>query len=501
MRLYSKAKTEPAKPVIGQRVGNMFQGIWGTNGSETIPTGSPTTTYGSKILTSFDTITEQSMLNDALALQPVAAIPSGNGQGVDFNILTAGKKYTVGCGMLQNQSNTIYLGFSSGSTGRYFYSSSLPKNEFSYHVFKAIPSGQSEIYPNESGRFNSSFNRVGSAQSPITNTDITRIRMLMGYTAASGTERWDKTIAMFFRPFCYEGETWFDFRVQPWKNGNTTYRCDVEYDTSTMKITSVGKVINDAIVYYHDKIYVSNVNTLINNLIAERQRRGMPIPSESTIAKNSEACVNNYSYLLDELATKDNSFIKYAGTFPKYYTSGTASQGVSTSGKTLVTNGSKILADHFNTISQIYMDIKDDMRCSAGCMGSCYSSCTGTTCSTACSNGCATGCSNSCYTNCSGSCATGCSNTCTSGCTGGCRGGIFKVCSCGGNCDTTCGKNCSGKCSNGCSASCWSACKTNCGTGCTNACTATCTNLCTTGCKLSAYSMAGRVPGSEIDEN
>jgi hypothetical protein len=503
MRLYSKGFNTPAPPTVGQRVGNMFQGVWGSDGGQVMAVGGATATYGSKVLTSFDTITEQSMLTDAMAIKPTAAVGSGSGVGRDFNILTANKKYTVGCGMLQNRSNTMYLGFANGNgSGSYFYSSVLPNNEFSYHVFKVIPSGQSEIYPTESGRFSSSFARVGSGRSPFTNTDITRVRMLLGYTASEGAERWQQTLGMFFRPFCYEGETWFDFRVQPWKSGNSTYYCDVEYNPSTMLITSVGSILNDELVYTHDNLYIAKINELANKLRSSRTNRGMPVDSWSDISSGTQVNLSTLDTLLNNLATKSNNFIQYAGAFPSFYTSGTSAQGVPTTGKTLVSSGSVVLTEHFNQINQINSDIRDGLKCNQGCIGNCYASCSTVSCSTSCIGvGCATSCTGGCYTGCVGYCKGSCSGGCTGGCSGGCRGGLFLGCGCIGSnsgCSRSCGLSCSGGCSNNCSSSCWAACSGDCSTSCSNDCTTTCTNLCTLSCSLSAYTMVGRVAGSEL---
>ena len=499
MRLYSKGLNTPAPPTVGQRVGNMFQGVWGSDGGQVIATGGSTATYGSKVLTSFDTITEQSMLTDAMAIKPAAAVGSSSGVGRDFDILTANKKYTVGCGMLQNRSNTIYLGFANGSgTGSYFYSSVLSNNEFSYHVFKVIPSGQSEIYSNESGRFSSSFARLGSGRSPFTTTDITRVRMLLGYTASEGAERWQQTLGMFFRPFCYEGETWFDFRVQPWKSGNSTYYCDVEYNPSTMLITSVGSVLSEDFVYTHDNLYIVKINDLANKLRTNKTNRGMPVDSWTNISSGTQVNLSTLNTLLNNLATKSNNFIKYSGTFPKFYTSGTSAQGVSTTGKTLVSTGSVVLADHFNEIAQIYMDIRDGLNCNQGCSGNCYASCASVNCSSNCiGTGCASACTEWCATACTASCH---GSGYTGGC-GDCSGGCAWIgaTSCRyGDCSKTCGTGCTSHCQNYCSSTCWGSCSSNCSTECSGDCTTTCTNLCISSCLASAWSMVGRINGSEL---
>ena len=244
MTLYSVSTSQPLPPVIGQRVGNMFEGVWGINDSRTIDIGSTTTTFSKRTITSFDLIATQSSLESVMSLEPTGIIPSGTGAGKDFNILSANKKYTIGCGFLQNRDNTFYLGCANGSSsGRYIATTPVSKNTFRYYVYKVIPTGQAEIYQNECGIYNQSFSKTSSFVA-LTDTDITRVRMLLGYSAAEGTERWQQTLGMFFRPFCFEGETWFPFINQPWKTGTSLFSCTVSYDDATKTITSVGTIEN-----------------------------------------------------------------------------------------------------------------------------------------------------------------------------------------------------------------------------------------------------------------
>lgn len=241
--LYSVSTSQPLPPVIGQRVGNIFEGVWGVNDSKTIDIGSTTTTFSKRTITSLDSITTQSSLESVMSLEPTGIIPSGTGAGKDFNILSANKKYTIGCGFMQNRDNTFYLGCANGSSsGKYIATTPVSKNTFRYYVYKVIPTGQTELYQNECGIYNQSFSKTSSFAS-LTDTDITRVRMLLGYSAAEGTERWQQTLGMFFRPFCFEGETWFPFVSQPWKTGTSLFSCIVSYDDSTKLIVSVGSII------------------------------------------------------------------------------------------------------------------------------------------------------------------------------------------------------------------------------------------------------------------
>lgn len=241
--LYSVSSSQPLPPVVGQRVGNMFEGVWGANDSRTINIGSTTTTFAGRLITSFDSIIDQTSLDSVMSLEPVSAIPNGTGAGKDFNILSANKKYTIGCGFMQNRFNTFYLGCANGSSsGSYIASTPVPINTFNYYIYKVIPSSQTELYPNEGGIFNQSLTKISSI-SKITATDITRVRMLLGYTATEGLENWQNTLGMFFRPFCYEGETWFPFPNQPWKTGTSLFSCIVSYDDATKTIVSVGSII------------------------------------------------------------------------------------------------------------------------------------------------------------------------------------------------------------------------------------------------------------------
>jgi hypothetical protein len=243
LTLYSVANSQPAPPVVGQRVGNMFEGVWGINDARTIDVGSTTTTFAGRLITSFDSIIDQTSLESVMSLEPVSVIPNGTGAGKDFNILSANKKYTIGCGFMQNRDNTFYLGCANGSgSGAYIAASPVSKNTFRYYIYKVIPSSQTELYPNESGIFSQNLSKTSSV-SNITGTDITRVRMLLGYTAAEGVENWQNTLGMFFRPFCYEGETWFPFVNQPWKTGISLFSCIVSYDDATKLITSVDAVI------------------------------------------------------------------------------------------------------------------------------------------------------------------------------------------------------------------------------------------------------------------
>ena len=242
--LYSKASSTPSPPVVGQRCDNMIKDIWGTSNSSVIAVGSGVNrTYAERVITPLDTISNISPLSTVMALEPTSAIASGSGRGFDFNILTANKKYTFGVGFIQNRDNVFYVGAStSGGTGSYTKGAVLAKNTPRYYICKIIPSGQTEIYPNESGAYNLSFAKQESLN-VLTSADLTKVRMLLGYTAAEGAERYSSTVGMFFRPFCYEGETWFEIKDMPWKAGTKFYACEVEYEDTTNLITKVGAII------------------------------------------------------------------------------------------------------------------------------------------------------------------------------------------------------------------------------------------------------------------
>lgn len=241
--LYTKAFSEPSPPVVDQRCDNLFKNIWGNEGSSSrILIGNVSSTYGNRVIQSTQSFKDLSEITEFLAIEPLASIPAGSGAGYDFNILDPTKKYTVGMGFIQNRDHQHYVGFTnSAGSGVYVVSSVLAKNTPQYYVYKSIPTEQTEIYSDEAGVFDSSFNRKTSI-STVSANNITKIRVLLGRTMGEGVDRYASTLGLFFAPFCYEGETWFDFPNLMWKEG-IQYMCTVEYEDTTGKITSVGEIV------------------------------------------------------------------------------------------------------------------------------------------------------------------------------------------------------------------------------------------------------------------
>lgn len=241
--LYTKAFSEPSPPVVDQRCDNLFKNIWGNESSSSrILIGNVSSTYGNRVIQSTQSFKDLSEITEFLAIEPLASIPAGNGAGYDFNILDPTKKYTIGMGFIQNRDHQHYVGFTnSAGSGVYVVSSVLAKNTPQYYVYKSIPTEQTEIYSDEAGVFDSSFNRKTSI-STVSANNITKIRVLLGRTMGEGVDRYASTLGLFFAPFCYEGETWFDFPNLMWKKG-IQYMCTVEYEDTTGKITSVGEIV------------------------------------------------------------------------------------------------------------------------------------------------------------------------------------------------------------------------------------------------------------------
>lgn len=240
--LYTRANSVPVAPPVGMRIGNIFKDYWGNGKPNQILVGSSNTYFADKVIENFDTAIFREVsgnIGNSLFIEPVAPVSSNAGIGMDFNILTSGKKYTIGVGFLQNRDHTSYTGFANSSgSGSYSHSGVINKNQPKYFVMKVTPTGVAELYPNEAGRFNASFVRE-TTYSAKADSNLIRVRMLLGYTGAEGSEKWKDTLGGYFAPFCYEGETWFDFENIPWKLGSSTYTCEIKYDDKTNLVTEV----------------------------------------------------------------------------------------------------------------------------------------------------------------------------------------------------------------------------------------------------------------------
>lgn len=245
--LFARSYSQPPPPVVGERVGNLLAPVWHQGGSRE-SVGSCTVRFGKKGLIDFnrenfwDLETDGNATN-VMYLEPTSAILNGYGAGFDFNILTLGKTYTVGIGVVQNRDNKVYVGFANtNGIGYYVMAEQLTKNVPRYYIYKLIPADKNEIYTGECGSYDKYFFKQTSFDA-IRTSSIPKIRLLMGWTAAEGAERWDKTIVGYFSPFCYESETWFPTTNFPWRAGYL-WGCQVNYETTTNnKIVSVGPVM------------------------------------------------------------------------------------------------------------------------------------------------------------------------------------------------------------------------------------------------------------------
>ena len=160
--LFARGSSQPPPPVVGERVGNMLAPVWHQSGSREA-VGSCTVRFGKKGLTDFnrenfwDLETDGNATN-VMYLEPTSAILNGHGAGFDFNMLTLGKTYTVGVGIVQNRNNIVYAGFAdTGGGGNYVMGDQLNKNVPRYYLYKLIPPDKNEIYTGECGVYDETF--------------------------------------------------------------------------------------------------------------------------------------------------------------------------------------------------------------------------------------------------------------------------------------------------------------------------------------------------------